>query len=397
MQYIEKCGEKISRLGYGCMRFPKKGGMKTDLIATEKQILKAYALGVNYFDTAYLYMTSEEDLGYVLERNHLRNKIYIATKMPLMMVQSYEDFDELFNEQLRRLKTDYIDFYLMHNLSDYSTWEKLRELGIEKWIAEKKASGEIKHIGFSSHAKEDIFFKILNTYDWEFSQIQYNYMNENYQAGKRGLQAISDKGIMSVIMEPLLGGKLANSLPKPAMNIIEDKFADKNPAEVAFQWLYNHQEVDVVLSGMNSIDMIEENANMADTEIGSLSKEELEEYPKIVEAFKQTYKIPCTGCNYCQPCPKGVDISTLFSAYNMSYTLGRIEGIKQYMVGHLGNNCPKNQCAKCHKCEGHCPQDIKIVEEIERASKRIQPWYVTGAGHIAAKLVRPIIMKRNRK
>jgi len=393
MNYQNHFGEEISVLGYGCMRFPKRAG-KTDLVKSEKQILRAVEQGVNYFDTAYLYPESEASLGYIVERNNLRKNIKIASKLPLMFVRSYEDFDKFFNITLKRLKTDYIDYYLMHNMCTISKWKELVELGIEDWIHKQKCAGRIRNVGFSSHGTESEFLGLLDVYNWDFCQIQYNYMNENYQAGTKGLKAAAKKGIMVVIMEPLLGGKLAHSLPPQAVKLINDKFKGKTPAETALGWLWNKPEVAVVLSGMNSDEQIDENVGIASAVTpNSLPKEEVDEYPNLINAFRSGYKIPCTGCNYCQPCPKNVDIADLFSAYNMSYALGRFEGIKQFFTGHLGRPSSVSLCVQCRKCEEHCPQNIKIADEVKRASKRIQPWFINFISLAAGRLV----LKRKRK
>lgn len=257
MQYRkDKNQNDLSVLGFGCMRFTKKGG-NIDIDKAEKEIMAAYAAGVNYFDTAYVYSGSEVAIGEIFERNNIREKIKIATKLPQYLISNRTALDKYFDEELKRLRTDYIDYYLMHHLTDVAMWEKLKAVGIEEWIDEKKKSGVIRNIGFSYHGNTDNFLKILNDYDWDFCQIQYNYLDEDTQAGVDGLKAAADKGIPVVIMEPLRGGKLVNMLPDGAKKAFKESSRGWTPAEWAFRWLYNQESVTVVLSGMNSVEMVE--------------------------------------------------------------------------------------------------------------------------------------------
>ena len=256
MQYrSDKYGNKISVLGYGCMRFTQRAG-RIDLEKTEKELLEAYKSGVNYYDTAYIYPGSEAALGEILERNHLRDQVNIATKLPHYMIKSREDAEKYFQEELRRLRTDHVDYYLMHMLTDVKTWERLKTLGIDSWIKEKMESGAIRQIGFSYHGNSDMFCQVLDAYDWDFCQIQYNYLDEHSQAGRKGLHHAASKGIPVVIMEPLRGGRLVNNLPEKAQKLFRDYEIKRSPAEWAFRWLWNQPEVTCVLSGMNSMEMV---------------------------------------------------------------------------------------------------------------------------------------------
>lgn len=392
MQYRldPKSGNKLSILGFGCMRFPRTLS-QIDINKSEKLVLKAIENGVNYFDTAYIYGGSEEALGTILHKNNVRDKIFIATKLPHAKCQRYEDFDILFNTQLERLHTDYIDYYLIHNLSDTKNWNRLCELGIEKWIAEKKETGKIKQIGFSFHGIYDEFLSLLDAYDWEFCQIQYNYVNTHYQAGTNGLKKAAEKGIPVIIMEPLLGGKLANGLPQKAVNLFKNANSNLTPAAWAFRWLWNHKEVSVVLSGMNADAQIDENLELADNSLPHmLTDDENKIFDEVTEAFRSSYKIPCTGCNYCMPCPQKINIPACFSAYNMSYTVGYLSGIQQYATSTGSTNPNANHspvnCIKCGKCETHCPQHIQIRDSLNVVAKRMEPFWFKTAMKVFIKL-----------
>ena len=275
MKYREdKYGNKISSLGFGCMRFERKGG-KIDFEKAEKQIMLAIENGVNYFDTAYIYPGSEAMIGEVFSRNNVRDKVYIASKMPHYLIKSRKDLDRIFSEELSRLKTDRIDYYFMHMLTDVASWERLCELGVKEWIEEKKNSGQIGQIGFSYHGNSDMFIKLVDSFNWEFCMIQYNYMDENSQAGKRGLKYANSKGLPVMIMEPLRGGKLVKNLPPEAKKIFENYKIKRTPAQWAFRWLLSQKEVTCVLSGMNSEQMILDNIKTAsETQIGEFTVED---------------------------------------------------------------------------------------------------------------------------
>jgi predicted aldo/keto reductase-like oxidoreductase len=381
MQYRNdpKSGNALSVLGFGCMRFPRgPGGVDTK--KTEQLILSAIAGGVNYFDTAYIYGNSEIVLGEILQKNNVRDKIFLATKLPFGRCKSREDFEKLFCSQLERLKTDYIDYYLIHNISDAALWHGLCEQGIEDWIAEKKASGQIRNFGFSFHGAQNGFLSLLDAYDWDFCQIQYNYMDENYQAGRVGLRKAHEKGLPVIIMEPLLGGKLATGLPTKALKRFKEANADLSPASWAFRWLWNQPEVTVVLSGMNSAEQLDDNLKTAESvKAGMLSDEESAAFGPVIEAFREAYKIPCTGCNYCMPCPHGVNIPGCFAAYNTRHAVGIVAGYQQYITSTGVNRPEKNysskRCVKCGACEKKCPQHIEIIKSLELVAKRMEPFW----------------------
>lgn len=371
---LDKYNNKISLLGFGCMRFKNTLG-KIDMTNTEKQILAAIQGGVNYFDTAYIYPGSESALGEILEKNGLREKVYIATKLPHYLIKSLDGLEKLFQEQLRRLRTDHIDYYLMHMLSDISAWNRLKELGIEQWLDEKKKCGAIRQVGFSYHGNTEMFCRILDAYDWEFCQIQYNYMDEHSQAGRKGLNYAYEKKIPVVIMEPLRGGRLVNNLPDNAKKIFAEYKDSFTPAQWAFRWLYNQPEVTCVLSGMNSLEMIEENIHTASaTSVGALGPEEEEMLQCVVKAINSRMKVGCTGCGYCMPCPKGVDIPGTFAAYNRRYCDSKFYGFVDYMVctALRKDSTAASNCVNCGKCESHCPQHIEIRKELKNAAKELE-------------------------
>lgn len=387
MQYRkDKNGQPISLLGYGCMRFSKKGS-SIDMEKTEQELLKAIELGVNYFDTAYIYGGSEVALGRILAKNQCREKIKIATKLPQYLIKSTGGIEKYFKEQCQRLQTNYIDFYLMHMLTDIGAWEKLKRLGIEEWISKKKASGEIKNLGFSFHGNTEKFLEILNAYNWDFCQIQYNYLDEHSQAGVKGLKAAHEKGIPVIIMEPLRGGKLVDMLPDSAKKIIADYKVKRTPAEWAFRWLYNQPEVTCVLSGMNSLSMVEENCKIAsDTAAGSFTEDDFALIEQVKEEINKKTKVGCTTCGYCMPCPKGIDIPTAFRCYNQMYTESKHSGRFEYLqcLAYNKDRADIKECVECGKCESHCPQHLEIRKELKNARKELQPFHF----NLAMKIMR---------
>ncbi|MCI8710517.1 MAG: aldo/keto reductase [Dorea sp.] len=378
MQYRnDKHGEPISILGYGCMRFTKKGN-RFDVKKAEKELMTAIKNGVNYFDTAYIYPGSEVLLGGILERNDCRDKVNIATKLPQYLIKSEAALDRYFNEQLSRLRTDYIDYYLMHMLTDIAAWEKLARLGIKEWIDKKKAEGKIRNLGFSFHGNTEMFLKILDAYDWDFCQIQYNYMDEHTQAGRRGLKAAAERGIPVIIMEPLRGGKLVELLPKTAKRKIAQDAKKRTPAELAFRWLWDQPEVTCVLSGMNSLEMVRENIRVASqVQAGELTEEDFALIQSVRDEIQKTMKVGCTGCGYCMPCPKGIDIPAAFRCYNRMYAEQKGSGRHEYLqvTAFQKEMSLPETCVKCGKCESRCPQHIKIRKELKRAEKALLPWY----------------------
>ena len=382
MQYRnDKNGQPISVLGYGCMRFTKNG-RNIDFDKAEKELMKAYELGVNYFDTAYIYTGSEALLGEVFGKNQIRDKINIATKLPQYLVGSTATADRYFNEELKRLRTDYIDYYLMHMITDINQWDHLEQIGMKEWISNKKKSGQIRQVGFSYHGNSDMFCHLVDAYDWDFCQIQYNYMDENSQAGVTGLRYAAAKGLPVIIMEPLRGGRLVKNLPKDALRIFQSAPERRSPAEWAFRWLWDQSEVTCVLSGMNSLAMVEENLRAADAaRPGCMTEEDRALLRRVSASINARMKVPCTGCRYCMPCPHQVDIPGTFAAYNRLYSDGRFAAYKEYfMCTALRKNATgASMCIGCGRCEQHCPQSIPIREMLRAAKKELEgPLYRIG-------------------
>lgn len=390
MQYrLDRYGNKISALGYGCMRFSRKGA-NIDYDKTEREIMRAYELGVNYYDTAYIYPGSEVMLGRILSNNGIREKVNIATKLPQYLMKSLEQCDKTLNEELDRLKTDYVDYYLMHMFTDIKGWERLKAMGIEQWIADKKAEGTIRQIGFSFHGNSEMFIRILKAYDWDFCQIQYNYLDENTQAGRAGLKAAEEKGIPVIIMEPLRGGKLVNLLPDECKKIISKHEHQWSAAEWGLRWLWDQPGVTCVLSGMNSLEMVDENIRIAcEAEAGCLAEGDMEFYEEIKRIIRSKEKVGCTGCAYCMPCPMGVDIPATFSCYNKMYSEKKMGGITEYAqsVGMREKPGYATLCVGCGKCESHCPQGLPIIEKLKEADKALRPWYIKLGTSVARKVL----------
>ena len=297
MQYRPGAGEDmLSVLGYGCMRFTKKNGA-ADLDKAQAELMAAIDGGVNYFDTAYIYSGNEVALGKIFERTGCRERIYLATKLPQYLVKSVSGAEKIFREELARLKTAYIDYYLMHMITDVAQWRKLEQMGMREWIAEKKKSGEIRHIGFSFHGNTDMFLQVLNAYDWDFCQIQYNYMDEHSQAGRRGLEAAREKGIPVIIMEPLRGGRLANMLPGAALERMQADGRGWSPARWGLNWLWDQEGISCVLSGMNSLEMVQENLQAArEARTGAFGDAEFALIEDVRREINAAVRVGCTGC-----------------------------------------------------------------------------------------------------
>jgi predicted aldo/keto reductase-like oxidoreductase len=373
---MKSTGDELSILGYGCMRFPRKNGL-IDKKRTENQLISAIENGINYFDTAYLYPGSESALGKILA-NGYRDKVKIASKLPIASVKKREDMDKIFEKQLKRLQTDHIDYYLMHNICKFEEWEYLKEKGIISFIKKEQEKGRIINIGFSFHGNLSNFKKIVDDYPWDFCQIQYNYLDENYQAGTEGLDYAHSKGLGIVIMEPLRGGMLIDQLPPTARNIIKDFKPYRSSAEWAFRWIWNNPKVDVVLSGMNNEENIKENIAIASTvKPNNLNDEEIAIISSIKKEFRKKIKVNCSSCGYCLPCPQEIDIPMCFSYYNNNAMFKSIIGKMSPVIFYLMANETSilSKCTQCGKCEKKCPQHIKIIQELKNVDKLMNKWH----------------------
>lgn len=373
MRYREfgKTGEKISILGFGCMRFPQIDG-KIDEEKTIEMVRYAIDNGVNYIDTAYPYHNGESEIvvGKILKDGY-RERVNLATKLPSWEINSREDMDKYFNEQLKKLQTEQIDFYLIHAL-DKGLWENLVENNIFDFLNEIKKSKKVRYVGFSFHDKYEVFKEIIDSYDWDFTQIQYNYLDEEYQAGTKGLEYASKKDMGVIIMEPLRGGKLANNLPNDILEIINKSDSKKSPAQWAFKFLYNKPELGIVLSGMSNMEQVIDNIRICN-EDGVADSMNLEN-EKVIEALRDTLKskikINCTDCKYCMPCTNGVNIPACFECLNNSSMFNDIEGIKNNMYKYLiEQDVDASKCIECGKCEKSCPQHIDIINKLKKVKE----------------------------
>jgi hypothetical protein len=359
-----KTGWEVSVLGFGAMRLPilGKDTAKIDEPYAIKMIRYAIDNGVNYIDTAYSYHGGQSEylVGKALKEGY-RKKVGLATKLPSWKIESYEDFDKYLNEQLEKLQTDQIDFYLLHTLNE-NYWTKLKDLGVFDWAENAKADGRIKYLGFSFHDDYEVFEQILEDAEmFTFCQIQLNYMDTEYQAGLKGLRLAAEKGLAVVIMEPIKGGKLAVTPPMAVQDVWNKSDVKRSPAEWALQWVWDHPEVSVVLSGMSEMNHVEENIELADgSGINVLTDGEL----GLVEEAKQAYTnlgfVGCTGCGYCMPCPEGVDIPSILGLYNEFYMSGQSEEVKEKYWEEITEESHSSNCVACGLCEEQCPQELPI-------------------------------------
>ena len=363
---------KVSALGFGAMRLPIIDGDASKINEPEAVRMIRYAIdhGVNYLDTAYPYHRgkSEALVGKALQDGY-RGKIRLATKMPTWLVKSQEDMDKYLGEQLSRLQMGYVDFYLLHGLRKEG-WQKLKGLDVLKWAEKKMDEGKFRHLGFSFHDDYRTFKKIVDSYDgWTLCQIQYSYMDVQHQAGTRGLNYAASKGLAVVVMEPIGGGRLAIAPPKEILESWNKAITKRTQAEWALQWVWNHPQVSLALSGMSTLEQVKENVESASISgVNILTKKELGIISQVRRKYKRLGFIGCTGCRYCMPCPQGVNVPQIFSLYNEYYARNEDDEIKRKYWEHITPESQAKRCARCGKCEELCPQHLQIGEILHRAA-----------------------------
>ncbi len=406
MQYrtMPNSDEKLSALGFGCMRLPSKGGggmiSSIDTERALEQIRYAIDNGVNYLDTAYPYHRgqSESFLGEYVLKDGYREKVKVATKLPCFFINKKEKIEEIFEKQLNKLQLDYIDYYLLHSMNGPS-WDKMLSLGIIEFMDKIKREGKIRHMGFSFHGTHEAFIRILDGYDWDFVQVQYNILDENFQAGIRGIEYAAAKGVGVIAMEPLRGGSLVGKMPKEIKALYDSAPIKRSPADWAFRWIYNNPAITLILSGMNDEDHIKENIRIAsESAPNSLTDQELSIIENVRDTYQKLMRVGCTGCAYCMPCPAGINIPSAFKNLNNYYMFGK-PGAK---IGHMMSAGAvtddwdfhwTSSCIDCGKCEEACPQDIPVRQVFKDVQKSLEGPFVK----LGARLARPIMNSREKQ
>ncbi len=361
----------VSRFGMGCMRYPKTtledGGEVTDVDEAVKMIRYAVDHGVNYFDTAYAYGDSEEVLGRALLDGY-REKVVIATKVPVGDVKCREDYQRYFDIQTKRLQTDCVDIYLMHCL-DRNNWEIAKKTDAIRCLEEMKSQGKIKKFGFSFHGDYEVFQEIIDAYPWDICMIQLNMLDENHQAGVRGLKYADSKGVPVVIMEPLKGGLLGGNPPDQVKELLAAAQEQRSLTEWAFRWLYNFKEARVILSGVSSMEQLRDNIRIFENaQPGVMNEAETDLIQRIKKVYEGIVKVGCTGCGYCMPCPAKVNIPEIFKVYNdSSLSPWELFGKTFYSLVALHSGGGAANCQSCGRCERKCPQQLKIMDLLREA------------------------------
>ena len=371
---VPKNGDKLSVLGFGCMRLPLKG-QNVDEKRAIKQIRFAIDKGVNYVDSAPPYHNGESEkvLGKALLDGY-REKVKVATKLTPFLLNKPEDMNKMLNTQLQKLQTDHIDYYLVHGLEE-QFWKKMLGFGVLDFLAKAKADGKIINRGFSFHGSLKTFKEIIDAEDWVMCQIQYNFMDERLQAGTEGLKYAASKNLAVMVMEPLRGGALAGKLPDEVKQFYDNAKIQRSPAEWGLRWVWNHPQVTVALSGMNDEKQVAENIKTAETALpGSMKADELATIKNVAESYRRLMKVQCTGCEYCMPCPSGVNIPANFRIYNDYYMFGNEQQSRaiygmMLMGGFTGKRSDASLCKECKQCMERCPQHIAIPECLKSVSK----------------------------
>jgi predicted aldo/keto reductase-like oxidoreductase len=371
-----RTGEEVSILGFGCMRFPVLDGRgdRVDIPRATEMLHYAIDHGVNYIDTAYPYHggTSESLVGQALAGGY-RDKVLLATKLPCWMVNSREDMDRILATQLERLQTDHVDCYMLHGL-DAASWAKMEQLGALEFLEAAKADGRIRYAGFSFHDDLAAFTPIVDAYRWDFCQIQYNYMDVDFQAGAAGLAYAADRGMAVIIMEPLKGGRLATTPPVSIQALWDTAPSKRRPVEWALRFVWDDRRVSLLLSGMSDMEQVKENVELASQGYpGALSRPEVALIEQVREAYRTRTAVDCTGCRYCMPCPEGIDIPLVFRSFNDAGLFDALE-MERENYGfevRFGHSAPASACAECGQCEEACPQKIAIIEEMANASQAL--------------------------
>lgn len=385
--------DRLSILGYGCMRLPTRiGGSASGLIQKDKalkQIRGAIDKGVNYLDTAWYYHlgASETFLGEYVLKDGYREKVNIATKLPCLMINKKEKIEEIFNRQLEKLQVDQIDYYLLHSLNK-NAWAKMKSLGIIDFMNKIKKEGKIHKMGFSFHDDHEVFIKIVDDYEWDFAQVQHNILDENFQAGIKGIRYAASRNIGIIAMEPLRGGSLVGKIPKEIQELYDSATIKKSPAEWAFSWIYNNPDVTSVLSGMNDDRHIEENIRIAsEIKPNSLTSEELKILETVKEKYLEIMTVACTGCGYCIPCQADIDIPGAFKNLNNYHMFDRfMPKVDQMMQAGISTKDGKphwtSSCTDCGKCEEVCPQHIEVRKEFIKVQKDLESPFIKGIAAI---------------
>lgn len=369
-----QCGFEVSALGFGCMRLPCVGGDQSAIREDEavRMIRHAIDEGVNYVDTAYGYHggNSEKLVGRALAHGY-RDRVKLATKLPVWLCKSYDDFHRLLGEQLERLSTEYVDCYLLHSL-DAKSWSKVRDMGVLDFLAKQLELGTIRYAGFSFHDAYEVFPNIVDAFGWGFCQIMLNYVDTEYQAGLAGLKYAADRGLAVIVMEPLRGGKLAANLPDEVVSTLRSGSGDGgegwSPAEWALRWVWNLPEVSVALSGMSSMEQVVDNIRIAsDAAAGALTERQLAVLAQAREAYMARTRVACTECGYCQPCPQGVLIPDVFGLYNEGGIFNAWKGSRRMYEGIVKASRDASKCVECGQCEAACPQQLHVIELLKEA------------------------------